>query len=125
VTAGTAIVRTVWTQGNDSRSVVKVTDPTAFLSARLDEDEQEAASFAGPPSLRDRQRREVEAKRAILAIHRPVWNDYVDGDGIERATHECRECRPPGTPDNWPCRTVKALAAVWSDHPDYRQEWRP
>jgi hypothetical protein len=69
--------------------------------------------------------REVAAKRAILARHRPWWDDYVDGDGIERATRECRECRPPGTPDNWPCYTIKVLAAVFSDHPGYRDEWKP
>ena len=68
--------------------------------------------------------REVEAGRAILAEHQPVWDDYVDGDGIERATHECETCRPPGTPDNWPCQTIRALAAVWSDHPDYDPAWR-
>ncbi len=63
--------------------------------------------------------REVTAGRAILEWHRPEWDDYADGDGIERATRQCAECEPPGTPDNWPCRTVRALAAVWNDHPDY------
>ena len=23
------------------------------------------------------------------------------------------------------CRTVRLLAAIWSDRPDYRQEWKP
>lgn len=24
-----------------------------------------------------------------------------------------------------PCPTVRHLAAIWADHPDYRQEWKP
>jgi hypothetical protein len=25
----------------------------------------------------------------------------------------------------YPCRTLRALAAVYADHPDYRDEWKP
>jgi hypothetical protein len=25
----------------------------------------------------------------------------------------------------WPCDTVRLLAIVFADHPDYRNEWRP
>jgi hypothetical protein len=47
--------------------------------------------------------REVEAGRAILAEHRTAagWSS-----------------------ENWP-RTLRLLAAVWSDHPDYQQKWGP
>lgn len=120
-------------------------DLIAFVAARLDEDEAAANEIHRPRDCgsvdRDgefspdpvwcscdypaRVLREVEAKRAILGWHHPEWGDYVDGDGIERATHECAECEPPGTPDNWPCRTVRALAAIWRDHPGYRPEWKP
>jgi lipopolysaccharide biosynthesis regulator YciM len=24
----------------------------------------------------------------------------------------------------WPCPTIRALASIWSDHPDWREEWR-
>ena len=67
--------------------------------------------------------REVEAKRRITALHHPVFEDYVDGDGIERGSYQCAEDEPPGSPDYWPCRTIRAIAAIYSDHPDYRQEW--
>src|SRR6266568_8021922 len=87
----------------------RVDDLIAFLRARLEQDERPVATA--------RMRREIAAKRAILEWHQPEWADYVDGDGIERATHECAECEPPGTPDNWPCRTVRALVAVYSGHP--------
>ena len=69
--------------------------------------------------------REVAAKRRIMARHHDTWNDYVDGDGIERASHECAECEPSGSPDDWPCETARAVAAVHSDHPGYKQEWAP
>ena len=67
--------------------------------------------------------REVEAKRAILRNHRPAWTDYKDGDGIDRTSNECVECEPSGTPDNYPCPTLRILAAVYSDHPDYDPAW--
>jgi hypothetical protein len=123
-----------------------MTDLAAFLAARLDEDEavakaaQEVASSdtelaqqAGPcvsdpgyahiarhgPS---RVLREVAAKRAILAEHRPErWGQSLIW---------CSRCYIP-VPDarededqyehvDWPCPTVRALIAVYSDHSDYR-----
>jgi len=120
-------------------------DLTAFITARLDEDKAALADddndqhgevrFADMDQRthrymwrfadHDRVRREVAAKRAIVAEHRDTWNDYADGDGIERTSHECRTCEPSGSPDDWPCPTIKAVAAVWSDHPDYKAEWSP
>lgn len=55
--------------------------------------------------------REVEAKRAIVGWHVPV-----------------KDCEPPQCIiclEYVPCRTLSALAAVYSGHPDYRQEWKP
>lgn len=46
--------------------------------------------------------REVEAKRAILALH---------GNG--NVPDSCSYCH-----DAWPCRTVRFLAAVYGDHMD-------
>jgi hypothetical protein len=62
--------------------------------------------------------REVAAKRAILAEHEPEpWGDphpellrCAQGHGDEYWT-------------TWPCTEVRALTAVWSDCPGYRQEW--
>ena len=25
----------------------------------------------------------------------------------------------------WPCATVRIVAAIWDDHPDYDQDWKP
>lgn len=70
--------------------------------------------------------REVEAKRAILAEHGPA-NGRRDAD-------RCRVCTAithtgMGHTDarrfRAPCPTLLILAAIYSDHPDYRQEWAP
>jgi hypothetical protein len=97
-----------------------VDDLIAFLNARLDEDEA-AAKAAADPALRW-----LAAARAILAEHHPTdWMAYGD--------HMCFRCvlddeEPHPAGYGWlpyPCPTVRHLAAVWSDHPDYRQEWKP
>lgn len=65
----------------------------------------------------------VEAKRQILDFH--LWD--VDDDGIW-----CTHCGRPiditdpcADLDPWPCRHIRLLAAEWSDHQEYRAEWRP
>lgn len=57
--------------------------------------------------------REVEAGRAILARHVAVqaWS-YPPGDGDEAVQGELDT-------------VIRHLIAAWSDHPDYRQEWKP
>jgi hypothetical protein len=72
--------------------------------------------------------REVAAKRRILAGHGP-------GSVIDDSNGKWRD-----DPENWdapvtlcaghewvawPCETVRLLAAIWGDHPDYRAEWKP
>jgi Family of unknown function (DUF6221) len=100
-----------------------VTELTAFLNARLDETEA-TASRAGPARIawlthRDavydpvRVLREVEAIRAIIKLRGEAFDPRFDDDpwnaGYDRAM--------------W--GVLGNLAAVWSDHPDYRQEWKP
>lgn len=90
-----------------------MSDLLAFLAARLDEDEAaHKASAIGPFEPR-RALREVAAKRAILARCEPFagtnlgqhlqWSQ--EQQGLHFALHQ--------------------MAAVYSDHPDYDQEWRP
>jgi hypothetical protein len=116
-------------------------DLTAFLTARLDEDETTAkdtlralawmidnnvqppiaASTAGEKVTRmGRLLREVEAKRAILAEHAALGEGYCP---------RCSQDEEQPLPVGWwvpaPCPTMRALAGIWSDHPDYHQEWAP
>jgi hypothetical protein len=121
----------------------------AFLTARLDDDEKTAKAAFGPgvalnwPAVHPavdafidrysplRVVREVNAKRAILTIHEPVpfWGNNPP-PYARRTTQNVRawycECQAPDgvIEGEWPCPTVRALAAVYSDHPDYNPEWK-
>lgn len=92
-----------------------------FLAARLAEDKAEAYPDACgcfdanhvpscvPTPWLDRPRRELEARERLLAdhpaaAHRCDWGEHRGGDF-------------------GPCLTQRIVAAVYSDHPDYRQEW--
>lgn len=122
-------------------------DLAKFLAARFDEDERaaDAVVFAcrdsrqpwppeqapgrGGPALtaylkhfsEHRSVREVAAKRSVLARHEPLpgLNDELF----------CAWCSTDtGGPEldwPWPCQDALAIAAVYSDHPDCRPEWKP
>jgi hypothetical protein len=142
-------------------------DPTAFITARLDDDERyvravkaaaerlkanpdprmaefgmsatdafldnwdDLAEFTrwkcAVPADLDRQLREVEVKRAILAEHSSSGGMYPTCRRCEHRSSgtwygdEEGDEEPPDdvSADAWPCKTVRLLAAVWSDHPDY------
>lgn len=94
-----------------------MTDLIAFLNARLDE-----AAF--DPVV-------VEALRAVVALHgrmsilpgHPMFND---AHLTRMPMTLCRSCEPETMwrrERSWPCRTLRAIAAIWSDHPDCRPEW--
>ena len=65
---------------------------------------------------------ECEAKRAVIEQHGPGESHYRD---------YCETCAewwdaevgegPPGV--KFPCPTLRAVAAVYKNHPDYPQEW--
>lgn len=112
-------------------------DLAAFIEARLDEDEAAPDVHAegcalhawlrnDVPSACDcgypaRVLREVAAKRAILERHAPHQPAF---GGL--ACNWCSEDvddRPSVAKEPWPCDDIRAIAAVWSDHPDYRAEW--
>ncbi|HMH90612.1 MAG TPA: DUF6221 family protein [Streptosporangiaceae bacterium] len=59
--------------------------------------------------------REVTAGRRILELHLPD-EDSPDADPDEPRCQRCQESA-------WPCSTLRALAAIWSDHPDYDPAW--
>ena len=104
---------------------------TEFLLARIAEDEAWTAEHPhfGDGSAPDyvppwwtRVLAECEAKRRIMALHD---FDFVAPAGAESSWDEftsCRTCR--GDSGEYPCPTLRALASVYADHPDYRQEWK-
>lgn len=118
-------------------------DLAAFLRARLDEDEQTARAatqgewvwsreFVTPPGYHHRTvgplepgdawfiarhdparvLREVDAKRQIIVQH-------------ERYAAERRRMMGGWDPQSDDSPILAALATVYADHPDYRDEWRP
>lgn len=68
----------------------------------------------------ERVLREVEAKRAILNEHAPQFTVQVGAP----VTLSCGACGNwDEYPVSYPCSTLLALAAIWNDHPGWREEW--
>jgi hypothetical protein len=57
------------------------------------------------------------AMRKIVERHSSIHNGWHDDAGEPTAScrHDWKE---------WPCPDLRALASIWSSHPDFRQEWR-
>lgn len=100
---------------------------TEFLLARIAEDEAQAnnvlvfrmipgTGMPGNQAIPDRVLAECEAKRAILTDHRPIIELWWDEQCEVEVCEMCDE-------ERWECSTVRALAAVYSTHPDCRKEW--
>ena len=106
---------------------------TEFLTARLDEDEAYARHFTATDDSTPaaeyaylaarRVLREVEAKRRIVELHRPV-SEPAFCEHVQSMPPACQECGTGCDMDGL-CVTLKVLAAVYADLPDYREAWRP
>jgi len=73
---------------------------------------------------------DIEAKRSILALHRPTEDDYADQQG--NLGPACRTCHEDAetagyepAPLPYPCPTVRLIASAYRDRPGYREEWAP
>ena len=122
----------------------------AFLRGCLDEDERVAraggeAMDADNPSWPDyatydgpdidaavaylkqfrpaRVLREVESKRALVDLHQPYGQKQSMARGEIWACSECGDV--DDNPTEWPCTTLRLLAAVYSDRLGYQEEWKP
>ena len=109
---------------------------TDFILARIAEDEavaSRAGSFApwsepfqtdnyGHLTVQpDRVLAECEAKRRIVEWHKPL-------PGLGGYAANCAGCWEDGGEDGaplYPCRNIRWLAAVYADHEDYDESWRP
>ena len=67
--------------------------------------------YYAPTLTPERALAECEAKRRVVEEHSPYDEEW------------CSSCGDVPQVD-YPCLTVRALAAVYADHPDYRDEWR-
>lgn len=96
---------------------------TKFLLARIAEDEEERYTAADPdrsPFTPARVLAECEAKRRIVALYLGFWEiakniglDDPDAANVARNMYAGLY------------EALRALAVVYADHPDYRDEWRP
>ena len=82
---------------------------------------------------------ECKAKRAIVGVHTcaeggmeiwlsapdlPDWPGFIPGYYSRDACLCCSDLAlDVDDSRRWPCRTLHALASVYADHPDYREEW--
>jgi len=99
---------------------------TEFLEACIVEEEEQARDWQGDwnYSLEAAGNRLIAwtaAKRKIIGFH-------LRDDDVQRMVYgdiyPCTECGDvDDSPVEWPCRTLRALAAVYKDHQDYQQEW--
>jgi hypothetical protein len=101
---------------------VRVSDDglAAFLNGRLDETEQFARVARLPAKNRDRLLREVEAGRRMLTEVR-AQIDNMDAVAAEEWDPDRYSTGTTGASD----LLLKLLALPYSDHPDYRPEWKP
>lgn len=67
--------------------------------------------------------REVEAKRAMVTLHAPRA-EPAPCEHFEAMPPACQECGSALDMLGY-CDTFRHLAAVYSDHDDYDQAWRP
>jgi Family of unknown function (DUF6221) len=126
-------------------------DLAAFLAARLDEDEAMIRRNADHRGLADgfpdyrtydgpdqeaadeyiehfgpgRTLREFEAKQVIMRWHYRGLPPEGAPEGLEICAGEEGDGDTWQMATPWPCPQIRALAAVYSDHPDYRAEWKP
>lgn len=67
---------------------------------------------------RSRVLAECRAKRAIVEHHRPEAYMDVPEESCCRVCHE-------GIGGDHPCPTLRALASIYADHPDFDPAWAP
>ncbi|WP_235738983.1 DUF6221 family protein [Nocardioides alcanivorans] len=88
--------------------------------------DQEGLGDMGWPALvidESRVQAECEAKRQIVELHAPD-----DGGSLPISPEwwSCSTCEQDPRAEawsEWPCSTLRALASVYADHPDYDPAW--
>lgn len=66
---------------------------------------------------------DVAAKRAILALHTPITSDVSPVGELLCEAETVGDNHYHSTP--WPCPTLRILATIYADHPDFDESWRP
>lgn len=109
---------------------------TEFLLARIAEDEATGRfdmwDTSSEVEMAAQIGRDAEAKRRIVELHQPdrhLENWYWTQRRCVECGGQWHVIPPFGKPTEigpeQGCQTLRALAAVYADHPDYRAEWKP
>lgn len=63
----------------------------------------------------------VEALRALVALHQPAMYDSAEWphDVVPMCAEDVSRDSEDGASGEWPCDTIRLLAAFWPDHPDH------
>ncbi|MBF6289300.1 DUF6221 family protein [Nocardia cyriacigeorgica] len=64
----------------------------------------------------------ARAQRQAVAL-RVILDDHSNDEGYCGRCWDGDSYAPASR--MFPCPTIRSLAAIWSDHTDYRQEWKP
>jgi hypothetical protein len=105
-----------------------VSELVEFLRARLDEDEEYGPCDGWEEYLAcdrfSRQRaKDIEAKRRIIERYVGIQG-YAARDYDSESTDEEARVRRGGYLHALEV-VLEAIAAIYADHPDYQQEWKP
>ncbi len=121
-----------------------VDDLVAFVRARLAEMETREAPHdgsnegcpagltygpdecdCGAGAINDERRAVAIALTALVDLHKPEW--FAGGPPHGFGDDVCVLCGTVTTTGDldgeWPCESLKLVAAIWRDHADYRTEW--
>ncbi|MGZ4516398.1 MAG: DUF6221 family protein [Mycobacteriaceae bacterium] len=99
---------------------------TDFVLARIAEEEWVANTASGTVSgpaqyghhLWNFGDQRLEITRARVLAQCAAMREIVECH--QEILTVCQGCATA----RYPCRTLRALASIWSDHPDWREEWR-
>lgn len=104
-------------RSNPTPETVKGAEFLADIALGAPEAIEEALRWkCSAPNDLKRVLREVEAKRAVLRDYLECADAHRDGKGYPEVIRAARDAH---------FRDLLHIAAVWSDHPDYQQEWKP
>jgi hypothetical protein len=106
-----------WHLNAEGDEVLAVDDVTVAEAFALSGRQQRATASHVALHDPDRALRDVAADRAILEHHRAVG--YYPATDLGRSHYWC-SCGEPQ-----PCLTVRARVSVYSDHPSYKEDWKP
>ena len=122
-------------------------DLAAFVRDRLDEQEHGARELR----RRAQEHRRAVKEQAVLGTHVPGWHDWPKVDQVCatvlaqvaanrrivddhaglvpdfwcQADSACKDPDDRDLRERMPCRYVRWVVAIFSTHPDYREEWAP